>query len=44
VLLCRTDAVTAVSDALAHRFSSRFTRPATLFTVAAVGASSAFIL
>ncbi len=44
VLLCRADAVTTVSDALVHRFSSRFTRPATLFTVAAVGASSAFTL
>ncbi len=44
VLLCRTDRVTTVSDALADRFSSRFTRPATLFTVAAVGASGAFTL
>lgn len=44
VLLCRTDAVTTVSDALSHRFASRFTHPATLFTVAAVGASGAFTL
>jgi len=44
VLLCRADAVTTVSDALAHGFSSRFTHPATLFTVAAVGASGAFSL
>ncbi|MCH8822315.1 MAG: galactokinase [Planctomycetes bacterium] len=44
VLFCRADAVTTVSDALADRFSSRFTRPATLFTVAAVGASGTFTL
>ena len=44
VLLCRADRVTTVSDALAHRFSSRFTHPATLFTVAAVGASGACAL
>ena len=39
IVLCQTDAVETVSDELARRFSSRFTTPATLFTVAAVGAS-----
>ncbi len=39
LVLCQADAVTTVSDELARRFSSRFARPATLFTVTAVGAS-----
>ncbi len=39
LVMCRADRVTTVSDELADRFSSRFARPATLFTVAAVGAS-----
>ena len=39
LVLCQANAITTVSDELADLFSSRFTRPATLFTVAAVGAS-----